>query len=132
MADYNEQTLTSKMWQRACRIVIENPLGEMPTVNYVEEEVIQLPDGTTKHRLLGNLPFKFDDPMKLVTMINVETNEPTKETYPVGLAQWIIYSLYWQLATERDIKPIIVPKADPVEDQPTPSAAKGPTGEMYK
>jgi len=126
MPDYKEQMIEGKAWQRACRIVIENPLGEIPQVNFVEE-IITPGIGVNQHRLVGNIPYKFDNPDELITIIDPETNEPTKTAYPVGLAQLIIYSLYWKLALGRDSA--IKADADAAISAPevvaTPDSAKG-------
>lgn len=104
MADYKESSLSGTKYQRACRIMIENPLGKIPRATFVEEEVTIEPDGVT-HKLAGSLSMAFD-PNELVTMIDPLTNEPTEIQYPVSLAQWIIYSLYWKKTAERDAKAV--------------------------
>jgi hypothetical protein len=112
MADYKETDLIGKKYQRACRIVIENPLGEAPTVNFVEEEVTILSGDVKNHKLVGSMNYAVDQ-NEMVPMIDLETNLPTETVYPVGLAQWIIYSLYWKKVGERDNPVVPDPPAEP-------------------
>jgi hypothetical protein len=110
MANYKEQEITGSQYQRACRVIIENALDETPTVNFVEEEITILPNNKN-HKLIGSLQMTFD-PNEMVTMVDPETNELTETVYPASLAQWIIYSLYFKKANERDnpVAPIIEPE----------------------
>lgn len=40
--NYNESSVAGTQWQRACRVVIENPLNGTPSLMLVEERVMQL------------------------------------------------------------------------------------------
>lgn len=101
MPNYKESNIAGTKWQRACRVTIENTLNATPKAIFVEEEVSIIED-TTTHKLVGSLSYTVD-PNEMVNMVDLETNEPTETQYPVGLAQWIIYSLYWKKAQERDL-----------------------------
>lgn len=59
MADYKESAITGSKWQRAVRVVVENPYNGQPSINFVEEEVISLGDGTVVTKLVANLTDSF-------------------------------------------------------------------------
>lgn len=40
MADYKETTVSGTKWTRAVKVIVENPLGQLPTIQIVEEDVI--------------------------------------------------------------------------------------------
>lgn len=111
MSNYKEQEITGSKYQRACRIMIDNPLDETPTVNFVEEEITIISDTDKSHKLIGSLSMTFD-PTEMVTMVDPITNALTETVYPASLAQWIIYSLYFKKANERD-NPVIPPIVNP-------------------
>ena len=103
MADYKQTDIAGSKYQRACRIMIENPIGGPPSVVFVEEEITTVTGQNPIHRLVGRLPVAYD-PNEMVTMIDPTTNLPTETVYPASLAQWIIYSIYWKKAGERDVE----------------------------
>ncbi len=45
--DYKEQTISGKEWQRCVRVVIENPYGGKPSINFIEEKPLSLYKLTT-------------------------------------------------------------------------------------
>lgn len=110
MPNYKESEISGTKWQRGCRIMIENPItmvdgqivNEAPSITYVEEEVTVNSDGTMSHRLVGSLSATVNDPALTIPMIDPETNLSTETSYPLQLAQWILYSYYWYLADKRD------------------------------
>lgn len=101
MPNYKEEQIINSKYQRACKIVIDNQLDKIPQVTFIEEEITILSDGSKTHKLVDTIKLDFD-PNEMVTMIDMETNLPTETVYPTSLAQWIIYSLYWKKATDRD------------------------------
>lgn len=101
MPNYKETTLVSTKYQRACRIIIENPLGKVPSVNFIEEEVTIHDDGTKSHKLVGSLNMVFDS-NEIIEIIDPVSNEPIGKSFPVTIAQAIIYGLYWKKVKERD------------------------------
>lgn len=103
MPNYKETTITGNKYQRACRVMIENPINKTPTVSFIEEEITINSDDNITHKLVGSLNMTFD-PNEVVEIINPTTNLPTGQKYPTAIAQLIIYSLYWKKARERDAK----------------------------
>lgn len=57
--NYKESNVTGTQWQRATRIVIENPFGGIPTVNFIEEKATQLGESVIT-QLCANLIVAFD------------------------------------------------------------------------
>ena len=55
MPDYKETQVTGKSWRRCYRVVMENPLGGNPAVNYAQEDVVQLDGGEHIRRDAGLL-----------------------------------------------------------------------------
>lgn len=98
--NYKQSDVSGTKWRRASRVVIDNNLDQTPRCTFVEEEVLVAGDDKI-HKMVGSISFDVD-PNEMVTMIDPQTNEPTTTQYPVSLAQWIIYSLYWKKVTERD------------------------------
>lgn len=74
MPDYKETQITGKSWQRAVRVVIENPLGGTPSILFVEEEVINTGSGTIT-RPVANLSAAFDEANQLHIDIYNKLNE---------------------------------------------------------
>jgi hypothetical protein len=60
MADYKETTVTGTSWQRASRVIIENSLGQAPTMIFVEEEITNLANGKQLKEAIGTLNITFD------------------------------------------------------------------------
>ena len=59
---YNHSTVNGDSWQRASRIVIENTLNTLPVMQFVEEMVTVLSDGTVLRKELGVLGSVTFDP----------------------------------------------------------------------
>lgn len=74
MADYKESSVAGTSWQRAVRVVVENPYGGAPSVNIVEEKVINLGDSVIT-KLCGNLTTTFDPDNPLHMTIYEKLNE---------------------------------------------------------
>lgn len=84
MADYKEKEVAGKSWQRACRVMIENPYGGTPTITFVEEEATQLGQKVTM-KDCGSVGVQFDP--QNPTHIQIYT---------------ILNELYMALAANRD------------------------------
>ena len=103
--NYKEQNVD--IYTRAVQILINNPVDENidPSIKFFEEKVM-VSDGVTKS--LGTdgsvIPIGYTDANKLTEfpMVDPTTNSVVgSQTYEQLFAS--LYSLYWHLATERDI-----------------------------
>lgn len=77
MADntnYNESEVLGTKWQRACRVIVDNPYGGVPTINFIEEEAINL-GGNIITTPISNVDCTFDPNNELHTEIYLKLNE---------------------------------------------------------
>ena len=74
MADYKESTVSGTSWQRAVRVVVENPYGGTPSINFVEERAVNL-GGEITTQLCANLTTQFSSENQLHTDIYTKLNE---------------------------------------------------------
>lgn len=74
MSDYKESTIAGTSWQRACRVVVENPLNGTPSILFVEEQAINLGEQVISN-LSGNLSTQFDAENQLHMAIYEKLNE---------------------------------------------------------
>nr|QMP83775.1 MAG: hypothetical protein [Caudoviricetes sp.] len=100
MADYKETDVSGVAWQRAYQILILNPLGELPTVRYDEEQVINLNDEQIKQPV-NTLGYTVD-PLGIIELRDPVTLELTGETIPVALVHQALFSDYINRAQTRD------------------------------
>lgn len=101
-ANYRETTVTGISWQRANRVTIDNPLGGIPLIHFVEEEVVALADGHIT-RPLGAVMERMTDPDAAFPLLIPDTGQVVGEaTY--GQVYALLHSLYLHLATQRDIQ----------------------------
>jgi hypothetical protein len=107
MADYKETDVSGVAWQRAYQILILNPLGQVPTVRYDEEQVINLDDGQIK-QFVGNLGYTVD-PLGIIELRDPETLELTGETIPVATVHVALLSDYINRAQARDSATVLTP-----------------------
>ena len=84
MADYKEKEVAGKSWQRACRVIIENPYGGLPTITFVEQEATQLGEKIIM-KDCGSVGLQFD--AQNATHVQIYT---------------ILNQLYMELAAARD------------------------------
>ncbi len=113
MADYKETDVSGVAWQRAYQILILNPLGELPTVRYDEEQVINLNDGQIK-QFVGNLGYTVD-PLGIIELRDPVTLELTGETIPVATVHQALFSDYLNRAEIRDNPPVVEPAPEITE-----------------
>lgn len=110
MADYKESTVAGTSWQRASRVVVDNPYGGVPTIMFVEEQAINIGDSIIT-KPVANLSCNFD-PSATFLAIDPTTNTPTGQEISHGEVYGILYSLYMDLAAKRDGVAIVVPIED--------------------
>ena len=101
MADYKETTVSGVAWQRAYQILILNPLGQVPTVRYDEESVINLNDDQQIKQVVSTLGYTID-PEATIELRDPETLELTGESIPVALVHQALFSDYINRAKARD------------------------------
>lgn len=101
MPDYKQKTVAGQSWQRACRIIIENPANGTPSIKFIEEtainidgEVITLPVSSVGVALDVASPFPALDPA---------TNQLIGRDITPGEVYAVLYSLYMDLAGKRDV-----------------------------
>lgn len=105
MADYKEDAIAGTKWNRASRIVITNELGTIPSVLFVEQEVISLPDGSNIVRDVGNLHGVFD-PVLEFPLYNPDTGELSSGTTTMQQVYELVYSYFRHVAAERDAREV--------------------------
>ena len=60
MPNYKETERTTTNWQRCCKIVIDNPLDQQPSVRFEEESIIDPGEGQVIKRPLDGISLPFD------------------------------------------------------------------------
>lgn len=100
MADYQATDVAGKSWKRCCRMVVENPLNSPSSLLLVEETAISLGDKTISTPD-ANLSVVFS-PEASFSLRNPLTGEETGVTMTHAELYTILYSVYMQLALERD------------------------------
>lgn len=124
MITYNQKTIDGESWERARRIVFENPLDSVKSVKIIEESVIRL-NGRDIIEPIGSKEFKLssaEDYGKTFDLIDPATGLLTGETVSYGDIYQIIFSLYIKLKKEEDGAIIEEEEAPPVDepvDEPT-------------
>lgn len=113
MPNYKEAPVTGTIWQRCCKIVIENPLFAQPIVRFDEEEALSAGASPPIKRPLPGISLLFD-PAKAFPLRNPTTGElipGAASTY--GDTYVLLYSAYMAAASERDaalVPPVIPPQ----------------------
>lgn len=100
MADYRSDKISG--WQRAFGVQVNNPLGGIPIITFSEEVVI-VNDGKKiiLPSALASLSTDMTNPDSPILLLNpFDDSEIGYGTY--GQIQVLLYSLYKQLAKERD------------------------------
>lgn len=101
MADYNESTVSGSSWQRTFRIVIDNPHGLPPTINYSEEKVVAVNGSPAIKQYVGDLTGPIDL-SGTIALRDPDTLELTGETVPIALVHLALFSDYINRAVDRD------------------------------
>lgn len=107
MSNYKQTTVLGEAWQRAARVVVENPLNATPSILIVEEEAIVLGDKTITN-VCGNLSCQFD-PAATFPGLDPETGLPVGRDITHGEVYALLNSLYMHLAKLRDTPPEVTP-----------------------
>lgn len=117
MSNYKQSPVTGESWQRAVRVVIENPVDGTPAISFIEEQVINLP-GEKITRPAGNVaePFMPENYLEQFNVINPETGEVIR-TATYQEVYVVLHSLYLHVAAKRDLANQPAPEPQP-EPQP--------------
>ena len=102
MSNYKEKNITGKKHQRYCRVVIEDPYKGLPSIMFVEEEIIEIGEEVTT-KLVSNISVVLD-PAASFPGVDPETDVPAGRGITHGEVQALLYSLYKYLTTQRDQK----------------------------
>ena len=105
MAEYKESQITGSEYTRCNQVVISNPLGETPQIQFHESRVVKMAD---RHltETQGVLQIAFDAD-KEVPLLNPETLEPTGQSMTMQQMYVALFSAYIQAAVARDTPPEI-------------------------
>lgn len=124
MPNYKESQIAGSKWTRARRVVLNNPLDEVPTIVFEEEQVVQAGDLTVKQPVAPGpntvVSGQFADPTTVFDLLDPETDTVTSTvTYAQFYA--MVYSMYKHLAARRDTAVAALPAlgATPVYDPAT-------------
>lgn len=107
MANYQESTVNGAKWLRAKQVVVENEYGQMPSIAFTEEEVMQIAGETSVIKLTTPsnprppLVEMFSNPDEVMQLLDPDTDAV------VGAAKYseirqMLYSLYRHVAAKRD------------------------------
>lgn len=99
MADYKQEEITGSAWQRAHRIVLDNPIGQLPVATFFEQQAINI-GGEIITREAGALFSQFD-PVATFAVLD-ESLQPTGQTMTQADLLVAMRSLYIHLAQQRD------------------------------
>lgn len=100
MADYKETTVDGVAWQRCKAVRIDNPRVGAITAYFDEERVVAF-DTESVARDVGVVSREFS-PASTIPLLNPETLQPTGSTITHQDLYVMLFSLYIQVATDRD------------------------------
>ncbi len=100
---YQQVAVSANKARRAFRVQIDNPASAAPSVLYVEEDVLRLPDGSVQTLgMVGNVSAPLADMAQVINLIDPGTLLPTGQSTTVGAVYLALVSHYMALATARD------------------------------
>lgn len=100
MPNYMESSVVGTQWRRACRVLIENPLNDLPSIMFVEENALSLADDVHTS-ICANLNAPFDSAVSF-PVLDPATDLPVGRDATHGEIYALLYSLYMSLAKARD------------------------------
>lgn len=98
--NYKESTLSGSQWQRCVRVTIDNQYNQTPQITMHEERITVVGDNTFRENV-GAVYAAFD-PNAEIALLNPDTGEALGTTMTQGQIHLAMWSLYMQLASERD------------------------------
>lgn len=118
MSNYKENEVAGTTWTRARAILITNPIGGVPAISFVEEDVFlvgqQLISRDANSISFPAIHENFLHPMTEFPLLHPETGDVIGTSKYLDL-QVILYSLYMHLAGKRDNPTPYVPPEGPLE-----------------
>lgn len=105
MANYKESSLPCTSFVRACSVSCINPRNGSKMIQFQEETVIQLPDGSESFSRAGECTqmFTSENATTPFPLRDPHTGDVIGETMTYQDAYRVLMSLYYHVATERDI-----------------------------
>lgn len=98
-ANYKQTNATGSMWTRCKQIHINNPLGQMPSVQFAEEEAVSIGDKTmTQPGRVINGAF---NPASVFDLINPDTGDVIGQASHMQVYV-IMHSLWLSMAKAQD------------------------------
>lgn len=99
--NYKEKSVNGIEWQRCNAITILNSYNTVPLVRFEEETVIQMSESYLTKPVIEPIMVEYN-PTKTFEVLNLSDNTPTGVTMSYEDVYKILYSLYIQVALERD------------------------------
>jgi hypothetical protein len=103
MANYKETTGSASMWRRCKQVIINNAYQATKQIMFMEEDIVVL-DGRIIKNQSGTV-FADYIPDYLINLRDPATGEKTGNTIPESLVYQALYSLYLDMAENRDAQP---------------------------
>ncbi|WP_028449693.1 hypothetical protein [Chitinibacter tainanensis] len=100
--NYNEQTAIGRIWQRAHRVVINNPYNQTPILEIYEEKAVSINGQTMTQPLPGVIVEPVADMNAEFEVIDVSTGRSTGAKMKYAEVYTALHSLYLHLAKQRD------------------------------
>lgn len=72
--NYNKSNIEGTKWQRACRVIIDNPFNQPPKITFIEEEIVNIGDNYI-NSIVDNCFIEFDSNNPLHTELYIKLNE---------------------------------------------------------
>jgi hypothetical protein len=99
--DYRQTTGSAQSWRRARQVQILNQRGVTPSISFSEEDVVSFSGMEVLTPVLSVVRGTFD-PNGAIPLVNPDTGELTGASATQAELYVIVYSLYLQLARQRD------------------------------
>jgi hypothetical protein len=100
MPDYRETTATGKAYRRCYKLEVNNPLGAVPSIRFLEEEVLEV--GETCVTRPNTEMFVKMDSMTSIQALDPSTGLTTGQVLTHNDLYAILYSAYMHAARKRD------------------------------
>ena len=102
MANYQETTGSGTSWKRARQVIVNNNYEGSKNILFFEEDIAEL--GGKIFRSEAGMVATLFDPEYIINLRDPETGERTGNVVLQSLVYQALYSLYLDLAEQRDAK----------------------------